>query len=93
MFVLELEILIKFFPYVSMFYLKKKKKNYIEIRISKKEHYQYSELMTQSACPFGIATYACVELKFARVSGGPNVVEKYCELREIYGVRYPAEHQ
>lgn len=30
-------------------------------------------------------------MEFVGVSGGSNVVEKYYELGQVYGVRYPAE--
>jgi len=32
-----------------------------------------------------------MKLKFRGESRGPDVVEKYRELRQVHGVRYPAE--
>ena len=36
-------------------------------------------------------TYCSMKLKFRGESRGPNIVKKYCELRQIHSVRYPAE--
>lgn len=32
-----------------------------------------------------------MKLKFFRKSCGPNIIEKYCELRQVDSVRYSAE--
>lgn len=40
---------------------------------------------------FGRSTYESIKMEFVGVSRGSNVVEKYYELRQVYGVRYPTE--